>query len=462
MPSFQAIVEDTAPFLVYSANWRAGTSADDSSADKYTQSSFTVTQAANATMSFTFFGTYVGIYGAKRGNHGPYQVQVDNQQYPIGNGVATPDAFNQTLFSTNLQNGLHTVTLTNNANTYLDVDYVSWQTSVGNDAETLIVNTYQDSHPAFSYSPTSSWGTPDFVSSFSGSTGHATTTPGAFAEFTFAGDAVGLYGPVGPSGAAAFSVQVDGGTPMNSTTNKQFYRPQQLLYYGSNLGSGIHTLKIQFGSSSGSNQALAIDYAEVYTTPSLGGSFGTTLPVRVASAFPIGATVGLAITSTLAFLALAAVVFLFLQRHKNHLFSSLRTDPETPTMSGLRVEPFSFQPTPQNVSIVNQNHHHPNHNHNPSDLSFTSSSDPTTTTGYPSTFSATRLYDNYVTSTAEARRPVTKDRLGMGTPSAPLGSRVMASDTSYTIPQPSGSTPILPATTDPLVGDTVPPPEYHT
>jgi hypothetical protein len=48
---------------------------------------------------------------------------------------------------------------------------VSWQTSVGNDDETLIVNTYQDSHPAFSYSPASSWGTPDFVSSFSGSTG---------------------------------------------------------------------------------------------------------------------------------------------------------------------------------------------------------------------------------------------------------------------------------------------------
>lgn len=82
---------------------------------------------------------------------------------------------------------------------------------------------------------------------------------------------MGLYGPVGPNGASVFSVQVDGGTPTNSTTNKQFYRPQQLLYYAGNLGSGGHTLKIQFGSSNGSGQALAIDYAEVYTTPSLGG-----------------------------------------------------------------------------------------------------------------------------------------------------------------------------------------------
>jgi hypothetical protein len=69
-------------------------------------------------------------------------------------------------------------------------------------------------------------------------------------------------------------------------------------------------------------------------------------------------------------------------------------------MSGLRVEPFSFPPTSQNVSIVNQNRRQPNHNLNPSDLSFTSSSNPTTTTGYPSTFSAPRLYDDYVPSTA--------------------------------------------------------------
>ena len=46
-------------------------------------------------------------------------------------------------------------------------------------------------------------------------------------------------------------------------------------------------------------------------------------------------------------------------------------------MSGIRVEPFSFPPTPQNVSTVNQNHRQPNHNHDPSDLSFTSSSNPT-------------------------------------------------------------------------------------
>lgn len=400
-------------------------------------------------MSFTFFGTSVGIYGAKRGNHGPYQVQVDNQQFPAGNGVASPDAFNQTLFSTSLQKGVHTVTLTNGANTYLDVDYISWQTSVGNDDEALIVNTYKDSHPSFSYSPASSWGTPDFVSSFSGSTGHATTSPGAFAEFTFAGDAVGLYGPVGPNGVSVFSAQVDGGTPTNSTTNKQFYRPQQLLYYAGNLGRGGHTLKIQFGSSSGSGQALAIDYAEVYTTPSLGGSFGTTQAISASSTFPTGAIAGLSITSTLAFLALAGLVFLFIRKRRNHP----STISEKPNPVHPRVEPFTFPPTPQDAPIASQP------SYNPSSLSFSSSSNPAIATGYQSTFPASVMYDDYVSSNADNHGSVSKDRLRMGLPSAPLGT--IRSGASNIIPQLSGSIVTSTATSVLSAGDTVAPPEYQ-
>lgn len=398
-------------------------------------------------MSFTFFGTSVGIYGAKRGNHGPYQVQVDNQQFPAGNGVASPDAFNQTLFSTSLQKGVHTVTLTNGANTYLDVDYISWQTSVGNDDEALIVNTYKDSHPSFSYSPASSWGTPDFVSSFSGSTGHATTSPGAFAEFTFAGDAVGLYGPVGPNGVSVFSAQVDGGTPTNSTTNKQFYRPQQLLYYAGNLGRGGHTLKIQFGSSSGSGQALAIDYAEVYTTPSLGGSFGTTQAISASSTFPTGAIAGLSITSTLAFLALAGLVFLFIRKRRNHP----STISEKPNPVHPRVEPFTFPPTPQDAPIASQP------SYNPSSLSFSSSSNPAIATGYQSTFPASVMYDDYVSSNADNHGSVSKDRLRMGLPSAPLGT--IRSGASNIIPQLSGSIVTSTATSVLSAGDTVAPPD---
>ena len=77
-----------------------------------------------------------------------------------------------------------------------------------------------------------------------------------------------LYGPVGPN-CAPYSVSLDGDTPTNYSATKQFYRPQQMLYQASNLGGKNHKLLIQ--STAGNYSALyfAVDYAMVYTTPSL-------------------------------------------------------------------------------------------------------------------------------------------------------------------------------------------------
>lgn len=81
------------------------------------------------------------------------------------------------------------------------------------------------------------------------------------------GDAIALYGPVGPS-AASYTVQVDSGNPMLYAANRVVYRSQQVLFFASNLGTGVHSLRVQTPSASGE---LAIDYATVYTTRSLGG-----------------------------------------------------------------------------------------------------------------------------------------------------------------------------------------------
>jgi hypothetical protein len=77
-----------------------------------------------------------------------------------------------------------------------------------------------------------------------------------------------LYGPVGPSGAP-YSVQLDNNAARNFSAYKQFYRPQNMLFQASNLGVGQHTLKLRSEASNDSALALAIDYAEVYTTSSL-------------------------------------------------------------------------------------------------------------------------------------------------------------------------------------------------
>lgn len=75
------------------------------------------------------------------------------------------------------------------------------------------------------------------------------------------------YEITGPAGSP-FTVSLDGGVPFNHTANKQFYQPQVLLYTATNLGPGQHVVKVAYEPSQ-AGQIFAIDYANVYTAPSL-------------------------------------------------------------------------------------------------------------------------------------------------------------------------------------------------
>jgi hypothetical protein len=275
-------------------------------------------------MSFRFFGTSIGVFGAKRSNHGDYDVQIDGTSYPTFNGQSPTSEFNQSLFSSNMDLGLHNLTIINEGSTFFDIDYVTFETNIGNDDEDLIVNTFKDTHPSFTYTPSSAWTTPALVGTFQGGSGHATSQPSSQATFTFQGDAVALYGPVGPNSTLAYSVQVDGGSPSLFSANKQFYRPQQMLFYTGNLGAGQHSLQIQLSSTSSGE--FAIDYANVYTTPSLGGSF---LAVPSTSHLPPGTLAALAITTTLAILASLLCFYLFWRQR----FELLHYSPAIPSKS---------------------------------------------------------------------------------------------------------------------------------
>lgn len=81
-------------------------------------------------MSFSFNGTAVEIFGARRDNHGDYQITIDNVTSTIS-GLSNPNVFKTSLFSiSNLTQGLHTVTLTNkptdNNHKFVDIDFVGF------------------------------------------------------------------------------------------------------------------------------------------------------------------------------------------------------------------------------------------------------------------------------------------------------------------------------------------------
>jgi hypothetical protein len=90
---------------------------------------FTVTTTYGASASLTFNGTAVWIYGAKRANHGPYNITLDGQTYR-DDGFYGGQAFQQVLFSAVGLNGTkpHTVSIVNShtdaARPYLDIDLV--------------------------------------------------------------------------------------------------------------------------------------------------------------------------------------------------------------------------------------------------------------------------------------------------------------------------------------------------
>ncbi|KAF9568211.1 hypothetical protein CPC08DRAFT_702635 [Agrocybe pediades] len=352
MPTFEITLDDTSPMIRYSSAWRAGNSVDDSEADQYSEKTFTVCQVDGDSLQLEFFGTAVGVFGAHRGNHGTYQGLLDGIPATTSNGSGT-DAFMQSLYNGFATPGVHNLTFTNQESNILDVDYITFETSVGQDDEELIVNTYQDNHPAFVYTPDSSWSkSTDKLSWLSGSTAHATSDPSAITKFTFQGDAVALYGPVGPSGAA-FTVMMDNGSATAYNASQQFFKPKEILYYAGNLGKGNHTLQIQInsGTNGTDSQQLVIDYAEVYTSASLGGSFLSSasfhnLNVTAHSGQNSSTSLiaGLAIISALAISSTLVCMYLIwrLRRENKDLNAKLRG---LPPVSISSITPFTEPPT---------------------------------------------------------------------------------------------------------------------
>lgn len=92
----------------------------------------TFTTTSNlASAVFTFNGTAIWIFGAKRDNHGPYNVTLDGQTTDDnGYDPNPPGQFQTPLFSaTGLSPGQHVVSIGNTPPStqqlYLDVDFVS-------------------------------------------------------------------------------------------------------------------------------------------------------------------------------------------------------------------------------------------------------------------------------------------------------------------------------------------------
>lgn len=149
MPLVTTVIDDKSPLISYDAGWRPGSSTlDDPLASKYALSlalcsnmvshfidsyylgTHTVNNVTDCSLTFNFNGTAVWLYGAKRTSHGSYIVQLDSQTFSNLNGEGN-NSFQQSLFNTSVDQGMHTVKLINTATggLFLDIDMVSYASS---------------------------------------------------------------------------------------------------------------------------------------------------------------------------------------------------------------------------------------------------------------------------------------------------------------------------------------------
>lgn len=298
------------------------------------------------TVSFVFTGLDVTVVGAKRREYGQYQITVNDKQYPAREGSNDPELFQTTLFNfswpAHIDRTLKMASIGNNK--AVDLDFVSWTMRVGddNDDEEVITSTFEDNHPSFKYD--TNWGG-DLANTatYSGGSAHVASTIGSTFEFTFEGDAISLFGPVGPSGGA-YTVLVDtDGLPTDLTTRKPTSHPKTMLYHKCTLGPGTHKLTLFVRDDGGgqTNSTFAIDYAEVYTAPSIRGSAAGA--VGSSSKLSNGDVAGIVAGGFIGLLLLLGLVFLVLAqraRKRGRTFHIGFLEKERSTAN--QVRPFQY------------------------------------------------------------------------------------------------------------------------
>ncbi|KAJ7889611.1 hypothetical protein B0H13DRAFT_1626706 [Mycena leptocephala] len=270
MPTTNYTIDDVSPMIQYApaGAWSAGDKEKDPSGSKYSGGTFTLSNTKGSSASFSFTGTQVWIYGAKRENHGPYSVTIDKTttQY---NGFSAKDNFTALFDSGSLASGQHTVVITNNESdakkAFLDIDHITWSTDSSAATQSIQLD---DNTSQFSYQPSNTWKTdlPSDLSGFQNDSGHVTQTRDASALLSFSGDTVALFGAVGPN-LGPYAIKIDGQSAGTFDATNQNYAAQTALYHGDGLGAGNHTLEVI-----NQGQGLAIDFALVAAIPASSAS----------------------------------------------------------------------------------------------------------------------------------------------------------------------------------------------
>lgn len=172
-------------------------------------------EGAGDTMTFTFTGTKLEIYGGKNPTFSNFDVSIDGTKYDNVNVYDSADAKNQLLASyEDLSNSTHTITITVGTNeetkkTKICLDYFKvYAPLTGAEATVEVEDTLNDTtkNPEITY--TGSWAPWNGGEGHHGGTKTESSTAGDTISYTFTGTGIDVYAPTNPSTTGA-SVKID-------------------------------------------------------------------------------------------------------------------------------------------------------------------------------------------------------------------------------------------------------------
>jgi len=188
---------------------------------------------------------------------------------------------------------------------------------------------------------------------YSGGTGHATDTAGAYVTYTFQGPAVQIFGTAGP-GNGGYTVQIDGGQSASYNATADSFFPQIMIYENNNLGQGSHIVKL-INQPYESGQTLNIDYAIVSQAPSsnqpLSSSRSSLLTSSAIGGIAAGACIFVAVAMVLSF-----IVWRDGRNRKPRVYdlsSPVSMSMDLPDQSQMYIHPVPFYATPQPSVVHN-------------------------------------------------------------------------------------------------------------
>lgn len=351
----ETTIQQSSPMIRYDppSSWRTGTADSDSLYSNYSDG-MRVALDDRASATLEFYGTAIQIYGALRPNHGTFEVELDGET-TAGDGFAEEHEtqFQVPLFETNdLVNGAHTITFRNTGSEpgrlLNDIDLIRWTTVVPETSAEVRIEA-EDTN----WDNDGSWGNTN-----SGGTGfHTTVEQGGATVCRFEGQALQLFGIVGPD-TGVFTVNVDE-SPNNFRTINGSYENVVygvLLYSVDSLGYGQHTMRIRNGAE-GSRGRVDLDYFVVRRDPPQISTSQTSTSTSTSSSseptsdipenkVPIAAIAG-GTVGGIVFLALGAIIFVLWRRRS---LSKIINFGGQPDLNGASMSPTPFTATSSHPS----------------------------------------------------------------------------------------------------------------